>query len=197
MDFKVLNSKDYGLPQPRERLYIVLTSKNIVKKPFEWPKGRTPDVKPSLLKICSRNVRGKLVKGDPEKDTPKTGTGLKQYNLAMDAIKEAGLNPDKTNFIIDTGSGRDNVNMRVDEVPTITSTRASSQAYYSTLLKRHLTMHELIRAQGSEPLRFKSLYCISTAQLGRIVGNAMSIPVLEDVLHNAMISVGLLDGAMR
>ena len=87
--------------------------------------------------------------------------------------------------------------MRVDEVPTITSTRASSQAYYSTLLNRHLTMHKLIRAQGSEPHRFKRLGCVSTAQLGRIVGNAMSIPVLEDVLHNAMISVGLLYGAMR
>ena len=37
VQFKILNSKDYKLPQVRRRLYIVMTWKKGEVKKFEWP----------------------------------------------------------------------------------------------------------------------------------------------------------------
>ena len=128
VEFKVLNNKDVGLPQPRLRVYIVLIRKTSEVSNFVWPKGRTPGANPSLLKICDRDSNGKLVRGDLEKDKPKTATGLKQYTKGMQDLADNNLNPNKTNFIIDVGPGRARVNMRVDEVPTITSARAASRS---------------------------------------------------------------------
>ena len=37
VDYKVLNSEDYGVPQLRERIYFVGIKKDLIKKPFVWP----------------------------------------------------------------------------------------------------------------------------------------------------------------
>ncbi len=38
VDYKVLNSENYGVPQFRERIYFVGIKKGLIKKPFKWPK---------------------------------------------------------------------------------------------------------------------------------------------------------------
>lgn len=42
---KVLNSKDFGVPQNRERIYIVCFRNDIDSKDFNFPKGEKPDTK--------------------------------------------------------------------------------------------------------------------------------------------------------
>lgn len=37
--YKVLNAKDYGIPQNRERVYLILIQKNLDNGKFEFPKG--------------------------------------------------------------------------------------------------------------------------------------------------------------
>lgn len=37
VDYKVLNSENYGVPQFRERIYFVGIKKDLLKKPFRWP----------------------------------------------------------------------------------------------------------------------------------------------------------------
>ena len=37
VDYKVLNSEYYGVPQFRERIYLVGIKKDLLKKPFVWP----------------------------------------------------------------------------------------------------------------------------------------------------------------
>ena len=39
--WKVINSKDYGIPQCRDRLYIIGIQKNLSKYNFEFPKKKT------------------------------------------------------------------------------------------------------------------------------------------------------------
>lgn len=47
---KVLNSADYGVPQLRERVYFVGIRKDLCKKPFEFPKTKSPvNIKSCLL----------------------------------------------------------------------------------------------------------------------------------------------------
>lgn len=50
VDFKVLNSIDYGVPQLRERIYFIGVKKELMKQPFCWPKPTiTPDLKDYLV----------------------------------------------------------------------------------------------------------------------------------------------------
>ena len=50
IDYKVLNSENYGVPQFRERIYFVGIKKDLVKKPFEWPEPTTtPNIQDYLI----------------------------------------------------------------------------------------------------------------------------------------------------
>lgn len=50
VEYKVLNSENYGVPQFRERVYFVGIKKGLLKKPFEWPKPvDTPNLQEYLI----------------------------------------------------------------------------------------------------------------------------------------------------
>ncbi len=50
VDYKVLNSENYGVPQLRERVYFVGIKKGLMKKPFMWPQPKEmPDIKEFLI----------------------------------------------------------------------------------------------------------------------------------------------------
>ncbi len=50
VDYKVLNSEKYGVPQFRERVYFIGIKKELIKKPFQWPdEEKTPDIKEYLI----------------------------------------------------------------------------------------------------------------------------------------------------
>ncbi len=50
VDYRVLNSENYGVPQFRERIYFIGIRKDLVKKSFEWPAPtKAPDIKDYLV----------------------------------------------------------------------------------------------------------------------------------------------------
>ncbi len=50
VQYKVLNSENYGVAQSRERVYFVGVKKELLKRPFEWPKPvSTPDIRNYLI----------------------------------------------------------------------------------------------------------------------------------------------------
>jgi len=52
VDYRVLNSENYGVPQFRERVYFVGMKKNLMKKSFAWPKEtKTPDIRDYLIDV--------------------------------------------------------------------------------------------------------------------------------------------------
>ncbi len=50
VDYKVLNSENYGVPQLRERIYFIGIKKELMKKTFEWPTPTdTPNIEEYLI----------------------------------------------------------------------------------------------------------------------------------------------------
>ncbi len=50
VDYRVLNSESYGVPQLRERVYFVGIKKELAKKPFQWPMPtKIPNLKDYLI----------------------------------------------------------------------------------------------------------------------------------------------------
>uniref|UniRef100_UPI0028ACE27D DNA (cytosine-5-)-methyltransferase n=1 Tax=Clostridioides difficile TaxID=1496 RepID=UPI0028ACE27D len=90
-DYKVLNSIDYGVPQMRERIYLVGFRKDIHTLPFEWPVAtEMKDIKDYLIDEDSKiiNVENptfqKYLNNKYNKDKFNINEILKQDYLVLD-----------------------------------------------------------------------------------------------------------------
>ena len=69
---KVLNSKDFGVPQNRERIYIVAFRKDINSENFKFPVGDKPDT-------CIRDIKGEVNREGIRKMTPREWARLQGF----------------------------------------------------------------------------------------------------------------------
>ncbi len=165
VDFRVLNALNFGLPQKRERVFIVG-----FRKPcsFDWPQGDTPMT--PLVEILEENV--------PE-----------QY-YASDYIKKNRLKkqqPTKEPTI-----WHENKSGNISALPFSCALRAG--ASYNYLLvngERRLTPLEMFRLQGfPEGFNIVSNYSQSRKQ----AGNSLPVLVAKAILKNLLLAKGWHNG---
>lgn len=160
-DRRIFNALDFGLPQKRERVFIVGFR---TPSAFEWPKGGIP-MKP---------LRDLL-----EKRVPK------EYYASV-YIRERRLahhQPTKEPTI-----WHENKAGHISAYPYSCALRAG--ASYNYLLvngERRLTMREMLRLQGF-PDSFE-IVC-NYSQTRKQVGNSLPVPVAEAILFNVFSSCG-------
>jgi hypothetical protein len=87
------------------------------------------------------------------------------------------------------GNGRERVNMVHNVFPTITRTRGGHEDFYLISAGR-LSLKDFFKLQGLDPCKVR-IDCIRTSELGHLVGNAMTIPVVAAVLRAALLFTGL------
>ena len=184
---KVLCTSDFGIPQNRRRVYIVAIQKRLVRLPFAWPKpiGHIP-----LSKMWDRDRRGIIVKSTkiPE-DVIAGKTTFDNLQSTFKKLKKMKLVPSQTDCILDLGASSRFATFKINMAPTLTASRCASQMYYSTKQMRKLSLSELMRLQGCDPKRFNTSGLTKT-QLGSIIGNAMSVNVMEAVIEKAIKTIG-------
>lgn len=155
VDYKVLNALDCGLPQKRERVVIVGST-----KPFnmKWPE-----------KIAD----GKTLKDILETDVPK------KY-FASDAIINKRKAMHKSDYELSVW--HENKAGNISSYPYSCALRAG--ASYNYLLvngERRFTPRELLRLQGF-PDSFKIV--VNDAQIRKQTGNAVPVDLISCVLDN-------------
>jgi DNA (cytosine-5)-methyltransferase 1 len=156
-DFRVLNALDFGLPQKRERIFIVGFLK---PTRFEWPQGGRP-MKP-LKDILERNVH--------------------KRHYASDKIKKSRwsrLKPANEPTI-----WHENKAGHISAYPFSCALRAG--ASYNYLLvdgERRLTPRELLRLQGF-PDAYR-IVC-NDSQTRKQAGNSVPVPVVKSVLQSVL-----------
>jgi len=160
-DFRILNALDFGLPQKRERIFIVGFNKSCQ---FYWPNGENK--MKSLSEILEDNV--------PE-----------QY-YASDHIRKNRLKKhpptDKLTIWHENKAGH------ISAYPYSCALRAG--ASYNYLLvngERRLTPREMLRLQGF-PEWFK-IVC-NYSQTRKQAGNSLPIPVAQSVISQLFIAQG-------
>lgn len=92
--YKVLNAKDYGIPQNRERVYLIIIKKDLDNGKFEFPLGFDNGVR--LKDLLEDNVDEKYYVNTP-----------KAKELIKDLIDSGKLDKDYSNAI--RGGGRGSV----------------------------------------------------------------------------------------
>ena len=107
--------------------------------------------------------------------------------------KEQEEDPHMKCFVVDCGSS-DYRCHSVDGVPPcITCSRGDG--HWVTNRGRRLTKAEMLRLQGMDPSKF--IVSVSEFQLGKQLGNTMSVNVLERIMTRLLPAAGLVNGSLR
>jgi len=191
INYAVLNSRNFGVPQNRERLYIVGRRVDHIKVDTRTINLTAAAVaKPPAIRDFL-GVQAAKVDLRTSVPFPANSLAAKNLKLATMKLKSAGLNLADVNVdaVVDLASGR-GVNVMNGICPTITRARGSCQGFYLTSIARRLSCQELCALQGLDPMTI-NFEGVPETSIGALAGNAMTIPVLAAVIREALISTDL------
>ena len=180
IQWRVLNTADHGVPQNRNRLYIVCIRKDFyIEGRFQWP---DPIACPSVerfLDPCEAKPTLLSVPPPPQTFTSEIwgATMAKLLRDKCEPLQQAWL------FPVTTSVGRCSV--KLDTCPCL----LTRNKIWISNRGRLLNARERCRLQGMNPDHFKQV--VSDAQWRKQLGNAMSINVVERLLARLLPAVGL------
>ncbi len=170
--YDILNSLDYGVPQSRERIYLVGIHRDLAEQDFRFP---TPSQKNGLaLRDCLIETDASFILQD---HTPKYETFLRylhnKYNQGQYQLDELLQHE---YLVLDTRQS--DLRLYRDKVPTLRTGRHGI-LYVKHGQLRALSAKEAMRLQGFPELYIERLSDYANTDLLSKVGNAMSIPVIQ------------------
>ena len=149
VSFDILNTKDYGIPQSRNRIFIIGIRKDIQKESYTTPKKLPTQELESFIidkTICNINIPNTIQKKlDKINNQPNYICASDNYTTPMKNIS-----------------------------PTLTL--SGCKYMYHTTYKRYLSSKECLSLQGF-PINFINV--VGDVNLCHQIGNSMSVNVLE------------------
>lgn len=161
---KVLNSLDYGVPQKRERIYIVGFSRNVF---FEFPEPVERFDRLTLPDILEKNVATKYYVRDSIRDSRLTRIKDKAYPRPY--------------------VSHENISGSITPHPYFSALRAGASANYILVNdERRPTIREMLRAQGfPEHYEIMLPYSIAKHQCG----NTVTVPVVKAIAEKMLMAL--------
>jgi len=179
---QILDTKQHGVPHSRRRIYIVGIRRDVDRGTFAFPE---PIPCPSMeLFLDGRAKSAAVAAGLPPK---RQGTARGNVVTSLRKLKREGSDPLKEPFIIDCDSSPARSKYSLEVSPCITCSRR--YGHWVTNRGRRLLLTEMMRLQGMNPSKFR--VAVSDAQLGKQLGNTMSVNVLERLLVRLLPAAGL------
>ena len=182
--FRLLNTRDFNIPQNRPRVYVVGLRRDSVKHAFQWPGGTEPTVKAQQL--LDKTAKGRTA----ETFCPSMKRTLK---LALKRIRMAGGRPKKELYFVDVKASAAYASWMKDRCPCLTKARGL-QGFYVTHshYRRMMSMEEVMRFQGHDPERLSWVASgVSASVVGSCLGDGMSLNVVSLVQHALLRATGL------
>jgi len=153
VSWKVLNTKDYGIPQSRKRVFIVGISKKHKRSSFEWPSA------------IPHPPLEDFIDWKDDVPHPKLTPRMKQYLSRL---------PAQSIFVNMSFFNDPNTNSHI-VCPTITS----SCNLWCVPCRRYANVKEYLRLQGF-PATFKTV--CSAHRMKKQIGNSISVNVLCNLI---------------
>lgn len=186
VDWRVLDTKTLGLPQSRPRLWIVAVRNDAMEQPLQWPRPREPcssfddfltDARPSRSVLMQALLRCR---------------GLAPFAKAnvlteLARLCSEGKDPFQETYIIEA----DHSSSRTASVmqgcsPCLTRKRCQTGGHWISTRGRRQNTVEMLRLQHMRPERFQIPSNLALSSFNALIGNSMSVNVVEAIL--AMLS---------
>jgi len=161
VEFKVLNTRDYGVPQARKRLFIVGLKKSHMIQKFQWPKEIPASRCRPLQDYMDRSHQ------EPQPMFPSLVKKGLLEKIPSDSV------------FVDLSFPQGNL----PELGQICPCLNTSANLWNVPYHRMATPKEYLALQGF-PTQFKQV--VSDRQLKKQVGNSMSVPVVQALLKELM-----------
>ena len=193
--YKIIDTANYGIPQHRERVYIVgLLRSSLVPTDFKWPEPCKCQPLPKVLRWPTDNgdKRRKALRREKAflaKTSPKV---RKRLHSAFERMRQKGLDPRdlRCPMVVDIDASKPH--WMHGRSPCLTRARAATR-HYLPARGRRLIVKERLRLQGL-PDRIHNL-CrghVSDRQLGAMIGNSLSLNVIKALLSKMLPACGLM-----
>ena len=193
ISFRFLSSLPY-VPQARMRLYILGIRKDVLRhKTCGVPLWPTKPVKPSPkladIVVPLEHTKFKQLPEQNELD------GLCRANV-LNAYKTLprDVNPFTTPIVVDMKASERYSSHKLNQIMTITATRASQRGYWCSIKGAVLNIDEMAKCQGWYPENFPWREAgLKEAAAGHCIGNSQTLPLVQDVIahllfHGSVIS---------
>ena len=179
-----LNSVQFGLPQKRERLYLV---GNATKKfVFELPPFEDVTLAKVILPLPHDSFE--LLPG-------RTATARQRDVVSeqIDKIMKKGINPFITPVVINSGASSAHAHASVETIMTLTKSECKKRAYWCSTKGGFMNVDELALCQGiPRGLVPRVDLGISDGQFGALIGNGMSLPILLVLIPQLLVAGGYI-----
>ena len=186
VDWRVLDTKKLGVPQSRHRLWIVAMRNDAMEQPLQWPRPRGPCSSVDDLLAGARPSRAVLLQA------VLRCRGLAPFAKAnvlteLARLCSDGKNPFQETYIIeaDASPSRGASVMRGCS-PCLTRRRCQAGGHWISTRGRRLNTVEMLWLQHMDPERFQIPSNVSLNSFHALIGNSMSVNVVEAIL--AMLS---------
>lgn len=183
---KILDAKDFKVPQRRRRLFLVAIRKDSLKRKFTWPQPTGTCTLESVLDAWKpADCAGRLPMGQRAKALAKK---------AFAKIHAKGVNPLKTACAVDIGCSEKFLSHGIDIAPTLLRSRAGSGGFWLSSRGRKMTLTELAKISGFRPAELQGYTAagVSHCQLAQMFGNSVPVPLMGAVLTSGMLAAGLV-----
>jgi DNA (cytosine-5)-methyltransferase 1 len=183
VDWKLLDTQDHGVPQSRQRVYIVGILKDRQRSEIRFPE--------TIPRVSIETFLDPVDIAPTMEDLPSelSKTAHRNVKRTMEDLAARGERPLLKTFVIDHGSSAKRCSVVEDKVMCMTKSRAAG--HWVTSRGRQMNLDEMLRCQGMERC-FKQV--TTNRQLGIMIGNAMSQNVLERLLIKVLPAAGLALG---
>jgi DNA (cytosine-5)-methyltransferase 1 len=184
---QILNAKDFGVPQNRERIFIVGFRNKEAADSFEFPKSI--NVNTTFADVREKNtVLSKYYLSERYLQTlishrkrhESKGNGFGYEIICEDSI---------ANAVVVGGMGRER-NLAIDNRITDYTPTTNIKGHINDKFIRKMTPREWARLQGY-PDDFKII--VSDVQAYKQFGNSVAVPVIQAIAKNIMIALKLQD----
>ena len=130
VSLSLLNSKDYGVPQNRSRLYIVGCKSSCRKLKFKFPKTSKPVKLSSIVEATAPKLH-------------IARFAQKQVGKGLATIRLKGGDPLRDLYAIDIGSTKPHPILEIS--PCLTADRCKKGGHYLSSLGRRMTISEMAK----------------------------------------------------
>jgi len=180
---EILNSSNYGVPQHRQRVYILCFKKELNVNDFNYPKRTYDDV--YLKDVLENDVN--LNEYEVKRDDIRI-TGNEKLLSSDDLISGKKLKPIRVGTINKGGQG-ERVYSPEGHAITLSAygggIAGKTGAYLINNKIRQLTKRECLRVQGF-PESFNFPDEITRAQVYKMCGNSVSVPVVSKIFKQVI-----------